>query len=314
VTTFYLSTTATLGAGAVPVGASEVPPLAAGESHRGPAVLTIPAAAGAASAYYLLAKADGADAVTETNEANNVRAVAIAVGPDLVVAALSAPAVARANDTITITETTRNRGIGPAPASSTAYYLSIRPAVDALAMLLGHRDVPALAPGASDSATLQLVVPPAVGEAGVYYVVAVADHARLTSEREEANNVRWARVAIGPDLVLDAVTMPAAAAPGETLLLPDAVRNRGLAPSPPTRLRFYLSTRKTYDPFLATPIGERGVPALDGGARDHGTTLVTLPPDTAPGAYYVVAVVDGAHDAVETEEDNNGRYWPLAVR
>jgi subtilase family serine protease len=314
VTTFYLSTTPTLGADAVEVGTRRVPPLAAGESHRGTATLSLPASAGAATAYYLLAKADGVDGITETNEANNLRAITVAIGPDLVIESLSAPAVALAGDVITVVETTRNRGVGPSAPTSTGFYLSTRTVLDPLAIRLGRRDVPGLTQGTSHTATLALLIPPGVGEAGVYYVLAVADDERGTNEREEANNVRAARVAIGPDLIIDAVTVPAAAAPGETLTLPDAVRNRGLAPSAPTRLQFYLSTRKSYDPFLSVPIGGRTVPELAGGVRDTSQTVVTIPLDAAPGAYYIVAVIDATGDAVETEEDNNGRYWPLLVR
>ena len=174
--------------------------------------------------------------------------------------------------------------------------------------------MPALAPGTSHTATVQLFVPPAVGEAGVYYLVAMADGDQGTNEREEGNNLRWARIAIGPDLVIDAVTVPASAARGDTASLPDTVRNRGLGPSVPTRLSFYLSTRKSYDAFLSVPIGARGVPALAAGARDSGVTQVTIPHDVVPGPYYVVAVIDDADAAVETQEDNNGRYWPLLVR
>jgi subtilase family serine protease len=314
VTTFYLSVSPALDAGAVEVGRRLVPALAAGATHRGSAALTLPPGVGSASTYYLLARADGVDAITETLETNNVRAITAVIGPDLVVDSVIAPSVALAGHTMTVTDTTRNRGIGPAPASFTRFYLSVRTVLDALAIPLGQREVPGLPAGATNTGTVQLLVPPTVGEAGVYYVLAVADGGLTTSERDETNNLRWARVAIGPDLIIDSVAVPASVGGGDTLALSDNVRNRGLAPSVTTSLRFYLSTRKTYDPFLAVPVGARTVPALAGGARDLGVTHVTIPPDVVPASYYLIGVIDDADEAVETQEDNNGRYWPLVVQ
>ena len=313
-TIYYLSVLPTLGPEAVEVGRRQVPALAAGATHRGPATLTLPQNVGSAPTYYLIAKADGVDGIAETNELNNVRAITVPVGPDLVVDSIVTPPAALAGSLITVTETTRNRGVGSSPATATRFYISVRSVLDGLAIPLGRRDVPALLPGASHTATFQLLLPAHLGEAGSYYLLAIADGDASTSERDETNNLRAVRVAIGPDLIIDAVTVPAAVAGGATVALPDSVRNRGLGPSVASRLRFYLSTRKTYDPFLALPIGERGVPGLAAGARDNGVTHVSIPSEIVPGPYYVIGLIDDAEEAVETQEDNNGRYWPLTVQ
>ena len=79
-TTYYLSTTAALGDGAIPVGSRAVPPLAASTTHTGPATITIPVGT-APGSYYLIGKADGLNAVVEYSETNNTRAKGFTVLP-----------------------------------------------------------------------------------------------------------------------------------------------------------------------------------------------------------------------------------------
>ncbi len=82
-------------------------------------VFTVPSNIGVGN-YYLLAKADVAAAVTESNETNNVKMGSIiAVGPDLVVPTLTTPSTAAAGSTISVSDTTKNQGAGSAPASTT---------------------------------------------------------------------------------------------------------------------------------------------------------------------------------------------------
>src|SRR5947199_124852 len=57
----------------------------------------------ATGTYYLIAKVDADNAVSETNESNNTSVWAIQIGPDLIIFALSAPTTAGAGATITVT-------------------------------------------------------------------------------------------------------------------------------------------------------------------------------------------------------------------
>src|SRR5207247_8934730 len=132
----------------------------------------------ATGSYYLLAKADGPDAITESVETNNVSFGAIVrVGPDLVVTAFNVPISASVGGTFTLTDTTANQGGGPAGASSTRYYLSTNLVFDAADILIGSRTVGPLGPGASDSASTVVTIPASV-PAGTSYWLDVAGRRR----------------------------------------------------------------------------------------------------------------------------------------
>ena len=57
--------------------------------------------------------------------------------------------------------------------------------------------------------------------------------------------------------------------------------------------------------------GSRSVGALAPGAASAGTTAVTMPADTTPGTYYIIAKTDGAGSVAESLETNNTRGWPI---
>jgi subtilase family serine protease len=77
-TSFYLSTNASLGTGDQWLASRAVSSLAAGASEAGSASLPIPAST-AAGTYYLIAVADGDDAVAESLENNNGRMKLISI-------------------------------------------------------------------------------------------------------------------------------------------------------------------------------------------------------------------------------------------
>ena len=78
-TSFYLSANAAWETTDALLGSRAVASLAAGAISSSTTVVTIPAAT-ASGAWYLLARADSAGAVPESNETNNVRAFAFQVG------------------------------------------------------------------------------------------------------------------------------------------------------------------------------------------------------------------------------------------
>ncbi len=73
------------------------------------------------------------------------------VAPDLSVSSVTVPTLGAAGLTIQVTDTTVNLGSGAAPSSSTSVYLSSNSLLDASDPIVGTRDVPALAPGASST-------------------------------------------------------------------------------------------------------------------------------------------------------------------
>jgi len=301
VTRYVLSTDTVVG-GDIPLGAREVPALAADASDTGSAALTLPDDTPTGS-YYIIAVADGDGAIGETYETNNIQAMGIRVGADLVVSSMSGPSVIGAGQSMTVSETTKNQGGGSAAATLTRYFLSADSLFDASDEPLNARDVPVLAAGQSSIASVSLAIPAGTGS-GTWYVIAVADAGQALSETYETNNTRALALRIGPDLVIGALSGPSAAVAGQSITLADTVRNSGAGGAAASTTRFYLSTNTTLDDD-DEPLGARGVPALAAGASHSGSTVVTIPAGTAVGSWSVIAVADGDGVVVETSETNN---------
>ena len=82
-TGFYLSTNVLLDAADTFLGARALPSMGGGAVHSGSMSVAIPAGT-ATGTYYVLAKADNANAIVETQEFNNIKfSSPIRVGPDL---------------------------------------------------------------------------------------------------------------------------------------------------------------------------------------------------------------------------------------
>jgi subtilase family serine protease len=179
----------------VELGIRNVPGLAPGASSSGSTQVTIPTGTPAGT-WYIIARADSAEIVVETNEANNNTSRSIRLGADLTVSALSAPTSAAAGQSVTLTETTRNQGGATAEASQTRYYLSSNTTFDDADLALGSRAVAALAPGASSSASTPVLIPAQLA-AGNWYLLAVADADGTVEETLETNNTRSRLIKIG---------------------------------------------------------------------------------------------------------------------
>jgi len=212
--------------------------------------------------------------------------------------------VAAAGGTISVTDTTKNQGGGNASASATRYFLSTNTTLDAGDTALGSRAVPPLAPGATNSQTSTLTLPPGLA-AGTYYIAVEADADNVVAETAETNNVSYTTVRVGPDLVVSALSVAGTPTPGNSITVTDTTKNQGLGDAPASTTSYYLSTSVTFDASDLL-LGSRGVGALAGnGGSQPGSATVTIPADTAPGSYFLLAVADGPSAVSETSETNN---------
>jgi subtilisin family serine protease len=304
-TRFYLSTNWQLDASDVQLdGSHAVPQLAASANHTATTSLTIPTGT-LSGAYYVLAIADAANAVPETQESNNASSRGIQIGTDLVVTAMTVPAKGGAGLPVAITETTRNQGSGSAAPSATRYYFSDNLVWDAADTLLTpDHNVPQLDAGASHTASLSVTVPGSVA-AGTYYLIAKADAANVVVETNESNNTLAKSIQIGGDLTISAFTAPANGGAGRTIVVSDTTINQGAGPVAPTATRFYLSANTLLDPGDTLLPGTHSVPALDVGISHTASTTLTLPAGAATGVYYLIAKADGDSAVLESQEANN---------
>jgi subtilase family serine protease len=312
ITRFLLSTNSTLDAADVALAERLVPALAINGSHTATTPVTIPSGT-AAGSYYLLAVADATDANSEVVETNNVRAVQLRVGPDLVVLSLAAPTSVAAGGPMAVTTTVTNQGGAAADASSAAIYWSANTTLDASDTELGTRSVPALAAGAGSSGSTTVAVP-AGAAPGTYYVFARADRDGGIAESNEANNATYTVVRVGADLQVATATLSAASvAAGGSVVLTDATQNSGGAAAAPSATRAYLSANATLD-AADTLLGIRVLAGLAAGESQSGTTAITIPAGTAPGLWFVIVKADADGAVVESSEANNTRWVTITVK
>jgi subtilase family serine protease len=287
-----------------------VPALATNGSHAATTPVTIPAGT-AAGAYYLLAQADAAAGNSEVNEANNVRAVQLRVGPDLVLS-LVAPVSVAAGASVTVTDTVNNQGGADASATTVGFYWSSNTTLDASDTALGSRGVPSLAAGAGSGGSTQVVVP-AGAAPGTYYLFARADRDGAVLESNEANNATYTPVRVGPDLQIAKATLSATSvAAGGTVMLTDTTQNSGGAAAPASTSRAYLSANSALDAADAA-LASRTLAGLAAGENQTGTIAITIPPGTAPGLWFVIVKADADGAVAESYENNNTRSVVITV-
>jgi subtilase family serine protease len=311
-TGFYLSANLTVDAADVSLGSRVAPALGAATSNSVSTVLQIPLST-PTGAYYLLAKADAAGAITESVETNNTRAgILVRVGPDLVVSALTAPATAIAGGPMNVSDTTANLGAGGAGASATSFYLSINLVLDAADVLLGNRPVGSLAPSAAEPASTVLMMPPGTA-AGAYFVLAKADGGAAVLETQETNNVKSSgSIGVGPDLVESSIAIPAVGGAGIAISVLDTVRNMGTGQAGASVTAFYLSVNSILD-SADVPLGTHPVPALAAGETHPATTSLQIPAGTITGTYIVLVKADANGDVSEVRETNNVTYSTIRI-
>jgi subtilisin family serine protease len=187
-TQFYLSVNSSLSADDVLLGTRTVNTLTPGEVSVANTPVTIPSGTTPGS-YYLFAKADAANAVTETQEGNNTDWELVSVGADLkpTISTLTSPVTA--GNTTLVSESVTNRGGNDAAPSIVKYYLSLNNAsLDAADIALTEtRSVGLLIPGATSSAQTPVRIPAGTAP-GLYYLIVQADGGGTIAESSETNN------------------------------------------------------------------------------------------------------------------------------
>ncbi|HEY9173699.1 MAG TPA: CARDB domain-containing protein, partial [Verrucomicrobiae bacterium] len=223
--------------------------------------------------YYLGAIADYPNTVSEVSEANNALAgapIEIGIGPDLTVTSVRGPAAATAGVSFSVTNAVQNVGNGTPGTVAVALYLSPDPIITTNDLLLTYRNVSALAPGQTNTATTTVNIPAATAS-GRYYLGAIADYNDKVAEADESNNA-----VLGTALELTG-------APRETKSVDRTVRLLSLQRAgTATRLQFTAASGNTY--------AVEGADTLSGG----GTWTVLPGLDAIPATNSVIEVLDAS--------------------
>jgi subtilisin family serine protease/subtilase family serine protease len=305
VTKFYVSISATLDASDTLLAETRtVPPLGPAATHSGSTVLTLPSNLTPGS-YFVIAKTDADSGVVETSEANNTAARSIQIGGDLVVTSFVTPSKLGSGASFSITDTAKNQGGAAVGVSTTYFYLSTDPTLDAQDVRLSaSRAVPALQAGESSTGTTPAILPQGLNTDS-YYLFAKTDGTESVVESRENNNTAVKLIAVGPDLVMSGLSSIAPTKAGTAMQVADTVSNSGGGNAGAFVVRFYLSTNVVFDTGDVALAGSRSIQSLAAGTSSAGSTAVMIPAGTAPGSYYVIARSDADGAVTEVSEGNN---------
>jgi subtilase family serine protease len=316
-TEFYWSTNTAWDWGDTYLGSRTVPALGVLQANTGTITATVPPACPGGT-FYIIAKADFYNLITEPNETNNTRYRAIKTGPDLIVSRPVAPSISGAGKTIAVRVTTKNKGGCSAVASRTKLYLSTNTTYEATAdIYLGSVAVPEL--GANDSSGLirkNVTIPAGtVTKTVPYYIIAKADANNTnTKETNENNNIKYKPIKIGPNLIIvSPITAPASAVRGSTITIGATTKNTGGGNAVASTTRLYLSKNNTTLDSTDTYLGSVRVPRLIAGASSPGSISVRIHPGIRTGTYYIIALADYDNTVVETNETNNIRTRAITI-
>jgi alpha-tubulin suppressor-like RCC1 family protein/subtilase family serine protease len=288
--------------------------LAAQASSPSSTALTVPGTT-PEGIYYICAKADDTDTVSESNETNNTRCTYTMIQvtrADLIeTSVMPNSATAIQAGTLSVSNTVSNLGLVSSGAFRIAYHLSFNTTYgDGDDIVISTiRAVTTLGPGASNTAITSLSIP-SNAPGGTYHVCVMADSLNQVDEGgNEGNNTLCSTNTVTlptADLLMTAVsTATTAIAPGKTLSVSNTVMNQGGYGAGSFRIGFYLSVNSDGSTNDVAITATRTLSSLGAGTTSTGSTTLTIPSGAPLGTYYVCAMADSLNQVPEMDEGNN---------
>ena len=241
--------------------------------------------------------------------------------PDLVIIApFTVPTNVLAGASYPLSAVIKNQGTNGSQFNCIGYYLSTNNTWDATDAYLGSSCQSLLFPGQSGTCGITATIP-ALNSVGSRYILLVADPLNAEQESDETNNVVSFPVTVAaggnvlPDLELWRPSISfAAVPPGGNTGAFTFIFNRGPAAVGAYEIGYYLSADTVFsagtDVFLGLVPGSSL--SMSGGTI-HSAPVLTIPPTTSPGNYYLVFMADPRNVVAETNENNNSRALALRV-
>jgi subtilase family serine protease len=327
---YYLSADQTLSADDILLDKASVQQFAAGPYAYYPITrtLTIPVGTPQGKRYLLLA-ADPLNQLAESDETDNLVAIALDIvvpNVDITISALRYASVypPATGTPLVLRYTLSNLGTTQAYPLEVGYYLSTDDQLSTddvpLPLRLQQTSTP-LAGGTSQVINISEPYSPFIPAStapGAYYLLAVADPLQQLAETNEANNVTALALQVGQpvlDLTLsfNSNTLPTQAAAGAVISSGYYVDNTGTTPATTPIIGFYIST----DPKLSSDDlfigGERLRNTMFPGYSVSRPGGLLIPPTIAPGKYYLLGAVDDLNEFAETNETNNVQAVAIAI-
>ncbi|MCL1475464.1 CARDB domain-containing protein [Argonema antarcticum] len=281
---------------------------------------------------YLLFVSDAYKNQSETNEANNVRAVPITLsGPsaDLIVSEALAPNIVTVGQTVPVSWKIHNQG--DAATNDAYWYDSIYISDDTTLDSSDTHVTDEYAPyhnswsslGASSSysnpVTRDITIPST--KMGNRYLLFVADSQTDIDESKEANNVLAKPIEVkAADLVVDNLTASQTAIASQTINVSWTVRNQGNAATPNYYWSDYLYLSK--DTILDTSEDTLITSEWFGDYNLYQPLAPGMPytvqkdiklPSVEAGQYYLLLATDGGKSLNEADETNNVKAWDIQL-
>ncbi|QIX61065.1 T9SS type A sorting domain-containing protein [Hymenobacter sp. BT18] len=292
--------------------------LYAGYSNYANAYTNIPTSVTPGS-YYVLFAADYQGLVEESNEDNNVTAVAITVAKasiDLVpTQSQISTSTTTAGTTISAATYIYNQGNTTAGTSSVGFYLSTDNKLDSKDVLLNSVTGSSLAANVSSYRGAYLTIP-ATTASGTYYLLIAADYQDKVTESNETNNVASLTLKIEDPYVDLNVQYPSlgttSVASGSSVSVSAYVYNLGNSTASASKVGFYLSKNTSLDGNDVL-LQSSSVSGISAGNYAYPYTTVQIPSTTAAGSYYILFVADYENSLSESNEQNNVASYALTV-
>ena len=293
------------------LGLVSVPALASGALATISKPVTVPGNA-PVGLYYLSARADDPATIAEPDDVNNLRfsLTRLIVGPDVLPTAASTVTGIAPGANVSVAYTLKNQG-GQATGVDVSFALIPQPSGTPIPIGPG-RTIAAFAAGATTAFSDRVLIP--ANALPMSYRIRV--RVDPTADADPSNNsiltgtVNVAR----SNLKVQTVTFaPAVSFPGGNVTVTHTVKNVALSPGnaggSSTLLR--LGTTPTAS---AGDLGFVTVPAIPAGGVVSLPKLVTVPPGTLPGRYFVLAAADATALIVETNDDLADNLGASATR
>lgn len=309
---------------------SSVSSIAAGSYRTVSRTIYVPANFNREGRHYILYRADADGQVTESNESNNVTAIAVDIirlGPDLT----ATNATFRNHEGVTNGSLTKGttgyasfimQNIGDEAVGLPGFSGPLARIVlsnDATfssddTFLVGGGGF-AMSPGDSRSVSGNFTIPTSVST-GTKYLIFYADSDDRYNEDNEQNNtivrtVQIVNAPTQPDLYVDneyVMTFSGEAEPGSVLFSRVRVYNGGSVSAGSSSLKYYLSrdTQKSSDDLY---IGSASVSSISGSSYRTIEKDITIPTNASTGLWYILFESDANSQINESNESNNvGRY------
>ncbi len=280
--------------------------------------LHIPASVPAGN-YYLIAKTDAFNYVTETNEYNNTafsRLRVITPNVDLSVNTQRVnPAKAVAGNTVNVSGYLYNHGTEYSYSTNLNFYISKSGNIETdSAFYLGSYYSSSVYPEASVPFNQTLYLPEYLA-AGDYYIVFVADAGNNQPEMNENNNIVSKKISIEAatrDLFVKSASVSSKATVEQTVYFKATISNSGNSDVSYFNLGYYLSSDETLsseDIF----IGTIGVPGMLSKSSVPVSGEFKVPYYISQGSYKLLFVADNYNQIIETNETNNSLAKGLQV-